>query len=257
MSDWNAKQYSIFKKERTLPSVDLANAIIKDNVQSVLDIGCGIGNSTAVIKNRFPQADVIGIDNSDDMLDSARKNNPDIKFIKLDAGKEIENITDRFDVVFSNACIQWIPNHKQILQNFIRLLNDDGILAIQIPQQCKHPMHKIIKSVAESDKWKNNISSARIFHNLKEDEYFDILSDISNDFRIWETVYYHQMPSHKSIVEWYKGTAMRPFLEQLSDPDKEEFEHDVLVETQKSYPVQKNGQIIFRFPRLFFTARKC
>lgn len=256
MYNWNAEQYSIFKTERTLPSIDLANAIIKDNVQSVLDIGCGIGNSTAVVKQRFPQAKVIGIDSSEDMLNSARKNNPDIEFIKLDAGKEIENITERFDVVFSNACIQWIPEHKQILKNFMQLLNDDGVLAIQIPQQYKHPMHKIIKSVSGSSKWKNRISSSRIFYNLKEDEYFDILSDISSEFRMWETVYFHKMPSHRSIVEWYKGTAMRPILEQLSNFDKEEFERDILAETEKAYPVQKNGQIIFRFPRLFFTARK-
>lgn len=256
MSDWNSEQYSKFKRERTLPTVDLANAIITDNVKSVLDIGCGIGNSTAVIKKRFPEANVIGIDSSEDMLNSARRNNPNIEFIKLDAGKEIENITERFDVVFSNACIQWIPDHKNLLKNFMKLLNDDGILAIQTPQQYKHPMHKIIKNVCESNKWKNKISASRVFHNLKEDDYFDILSDISSDFRIWETTYFHQMPSHESIVEWYKGTSMRPFLSQLSDYDKEDFERDILTETKKFYSIQKSGQIIFKFPRLFFTAKK-
>ncbi len=256
MSKWNAKQYSIFQKERTLPAVNLANAIMKDNVQSVLDIGCGIGNSTAVLKDKFQTATVIGIDSSDDMLDSARKNHPDITFMKLDAGKEIETITERFDVIFSNACIQWIPDHKQLLQSFMQLLNLDGVLAIQIPQQYKHPMHKIIRNVSESNKWRDKITVSRTFHNLKEEEYFDILSELSSDFRMWETVYFHQMPSHKSIVEWYKGTALRPILEQLSDTDKEEFEQDILAETEKIYPVQKNGEIIFRFPRLFFTARK-
>lgn len=100
MSDWSAKQYSIFKKERTLPAADLANAIMKDNVQSVLDIGCGIGNSTSIIKNKFPKATVIGIDSSDDMLDNARKNYSDIDFMKMDAVKEIETVTERFVVVF-------------------------------------------------------------------------------------------------------------------------------------------------------------
>lgn len=254
MSDWNAEQYAKFKNERTLPAVDLANAIIKDNVRSVLDVGCGIGNSTAVVKKRFPTALVTGIDSSDDMLESARKNVPDAEFIKLDAGKETEKITSRFDVVFSNACIQWIPDHKKLIQNFMRLLNDNGILAVQIPQTSKHPMHEIIKSVSGSEKWKNKINVSRVFYTLREDEYFDILSEISSDFRIWETVYFHRMPSHESIVEWYKGTGLRPYLEQLSDRDKREFERDILAEVQKTYPVQKNGQIIFRFPRLFFTA---
>lgn len=256
MSDWDAKQYSIFKRERTLPAIDLANAIDKGNVQNVLDIGCGIGNSTFIIKKKFPKANVIGIDSSDDMLDNARRDHPDIEFMKMDAGKEIETITERFDIVFSNACIQWIPDHKQLLENFMELLNSDGVLAIQIPQQYKHPMHKMIGDVSESNKWNDKIAVSRTFYNLKEDEYFDILSKISCDFRIWETVYYHKMPSHKSIVEWYKGTALRPLLEQLSKHDKEIFEQDILAETKKIYPIQKNGQIIFRFPRLFFTARK-
>lgn len=256
MSDWSAEQYSKFENDRTLPSIDLANAIVKDNVRSILDIGCGIGNSSAAVKNRFPQAEVIGVDNSGDMLETARKNHPDIKFFNLDASTQLGSVNRRFDVVFSNACIQWLPDHPRLLADLMRLLNDGGVLAVQIPQQYKHPMHGVILSVAESEKWREKVGEPRVFYNLKENGYFDILSEISSDFRIWETVYMHRMPSHRSIVEWYKGTSLRPFLAQLSDSDKADFERDVLCETKKVYPVQKNGEIIFRFPRLFFTAVK-
>ena len=256
MPEWNAEQYSKFEKERTLPAIDLADSINSENVRTVLDVGCGIGNSTAVLKRRFPNARVIGADNSDDMLNAAGKNYPELEFIKLDAGKDIVSISDRYDVVFSNACIQWIPDHRFLIKSLMELLNEQGTLAVQIPQQDKHPMHRIIKSVAESEKWTHKLPVSRVFYTLTEEEYFDILSELSDNFRMWETVYFHTMPSHKSIVEWYKGTGLRPYLEQLSGSDKGEFENDVLTETQKYYPVQQNGKIIFRFPRLFFTAVK-
>ena len=256
MFDWNAEQYSKFEKERTLPAIDLADSINSENVRTVLDVGCGIGNSTAVLKRRFPNARIIGADNSDDMLATARKNNPELEFMKLDASTDIVKISDRFDVVFSNACIQWIPNHRLLIKRMMELLKEDGTLAIQIPQQAKHPMHRIVKSVAESEKWKQKILVSRAFNVLTEEEYFNIFSELSDNFRMWETTYFHAMPSHRSIVEWYKGTGLRPFLEQLSGSDKGEFENDVLTETQRYYPIQQNGEIIFRFPRLFMTAEK-
>ena len=135
MLEWNAEQYSKFKKERTLPAIDLANSINSENVRKVLDVGCGIGNSTAVLKRRFPNARIIGADNSDDMLVAARKNNPELEFMKLDASTDLVNISDRYDVVFSNACIQWIPNHRLLIKRLMELLKKDGTLAIQIPNK--------------------------------------------------------------------------------------------------------------------------
>lgn len=113
--------------------MDLSNAINAEDVKSVLDIGCGIGNSTAVLAEKFPHAEVTGVDNSDDMLATAKKENLGIAFIKLDAEKELDRIKNRYDVVFSNACIQWIPNHHKLLRELFSLLNVGGILAVQIP----------------------------------------------------------------------------------------------------------------------------
>ena len=256
MFDWNAKQYSKFEYERTLPAIDLANAINHENVRSVLDIGCGIGNSTAVLKKRFPDAEIIGADSSEDMICAARKKHPGLEFIKLDAANDLPTLKAQYDVVFSNACIQWIPDHRRLLKDMFSLLSPGGILAIQTPLQSKHPVHTIIKTLAKSDKWKTKIPHNRVFNNLTENEYFDVLSALSDDFRIWETVYYHVMPSHQSIIEWYKGTGLRPYLEQLSGSDGKEFLKDVFENVQSTYPIQENGEIIFRFPRLFFTAGK-
>lgn len=256
MSDWSAAQYSKFEEERTLPAIELANAVRKTQVRTILDVGCGIGNSTAVLANRFPGAAITGIDNSDDMLAAARKSYPGIGFRKLDAETELQNLKSRYDIVFSNACLQWIPNHRPLLKNLFSLLEEDGILAVQIPQQAKHPVHGILTSLSESEKWKQKISTVRKYNNLSEAEYFDILSELTDNFRIWETTYFFSMPSHESLVEWYKGTGLRPYLKQLSPEDQEEYLQDFLQCLKELYPLQKSGKIIFRFPRLFFLAQK-
>ncbi|MCI5795409.1 MAG: methyltransferase domain-containing protein [Ruminococcus sp.] len=256
MSDWSAAQYSKFKRERTIPAIDLANSLNCENVNSVLDIGCGIGNSTAVLAKKFPCAEITGVDNSEDMLETARKENPGIEFIKLDAENEIGNIKNRYDIVFSNACIQWIPNHRKLLKELFSLLHNGGTLAVQIPQQSKHPVHNIMKSLSESEKWNSKLHVERMYNNLSENEYYDVLSELTDNFRIWETTYFHSMPSYESIIEWYKGTGLRPYLEQLSSDDRKDYLCDLLQCLKDTYPVQKNGEIIFKFPRLFFIAQK-
>ena len=104
-------------------------------------------------------------------------------------------------------------------------------------------------------KWKDKLSQ-RNYHNLSTCEYYDVLSGISDDFEVWETIYCHRMPSYESIIEWYKGTGLRPYLEQLCETDAEEFVSDVYRELKNRYKIQSNREIMFRFPRLFFIAKR-
>lgn len=136
------------------------------------------------------------------------------------------------------------------------ILNSKGIMAIQIPISEEQAVHKVIHKVTQREKWNSRFTSTREFYTLTESEYFDILADISADFNIWKTIYCHRMPSHQSIIEWYKGTALRPYLDVLDDAEKAEFERDILAELKTEYPIQSNGEIIFRFPRLFMLAVK-
>ncbi len=256
MPDWSADQYAEFERERTLPAINLADAIPPGKYEKIIDIGCGPGNSSAALRRKFPNAEIVGVDNSESMLAKARKTFPDLKFIKADVSDGLGTINERFDIAFSNACIQWIPNHSSLLIKMMDLLNVGGVLAVQIPLQAKHPMHSIIPSVAGNGKWRDIFKAQRSYNNLTAEEYYDVLSDISSDFSIWETVYMHRMPSHKSIVEWYKGTGLRPYLDVLDDKLAAEFENDILKEVASHYPIRKNGEILFEFPRLFFTAVK-
>lgn len=256
MADWNSDLYLKFKKERTQPSVDLANAIKTENSKRIIDIGCGPGNSTAVLKKRFPNAHIIGADFSPNMIEKAKADYPDMDFILFDATRDFEKLEDKYDVVFSNACIQWVPNHKKLLSDMMSILKPNGVLAVQVPMNFEEPIHKIIAEVITRKEWADKIGNGRQFYTLKESEYFDVLSDISSDFTMWKTIYMHRMPSHQSIIEWYKSTGMKEYLAVLSDEDKIKFETAVFNEVKKYYPVQKNGEIIFRFPRLFFTSVK-
>ncbi len=257
--DWDSKQYLKFKAQRTQPSVDLASRLMDfvSEPREIIDLGCGPGNSTRVLKNRFPNAHIIGADSSENMISRAGEDNPDLEFRALDINfiGDFSELCRSFDVVFSNACLQWVPNHREIIPKIFGLLRNGGALAVQIPMNFDEPVHKIIAEIAVSEKWRDKISGKRIFHTLTIPEYFDILSGLTDDFEIWQTTYCHRMPSIESIVEWYRSTGMRTYLACLSESDGEEFIADVSAELEREYPKQKNGEIIFRFPRFFFVAR--
>ena len=199
---------------------------------------------------------ILGADLSQNMIEKAKSDYPDLDFMIFDAAKDFEKLDGKFDIVFSNACIQWVPNHKKLLSDMMNILNPKGIMAVQVPNQMEMPVNSIVSRVVHSDKWQDKFNSEREFYNLKEEEYFDLLNRISSDFSMWKTVYFHRMPSQESIVEWYRSTGLKPYFEVLDETDKKEFEKDILTQVKKQYPTQRNGEVIFRFNRLFFIAEK-
>lgn len=252
MTTWDPAQYEKFIKDRTQPAADLADRLAALCPMNILDLGCGPGNSTRVLIDRFPCARVIGADNSREMLARAKEALPDTGFVYLDAGGDLSGIGEKFDIVFSNACLQWLPDHARLLPRLVSLLRPGGTFAVQIPMQSEHPVHIILSRLTASDKWKGRFAPRR--HNvLTTEQYFDVLSGISDRFEIWETVYCHRMPDIDSIIEWYRGTGLRPYLEQLTEDDTRKFTGDIQSELKKEYGTRANGEILFRFPRLFFT----
>lgn len=256
MTDWNSSLYLKFRNERTQPAIDLAARIQLEDPHKIVDIGCGPGNSTYVLRQRFPQARILGVDSSPNMIAAARKDFPDMAFEICDASRDLAKLGGDFDVVFSNACIQWIPDHPALLRNLMDLLKAGGVLAVQTPMNHQEPIHQIIGRATASEKWKMHFPARRIFFNLSPAEYFDLLAEITADFCLWETTYYHRLGSQQDILNWYRSTGLKPYLEQLPDPLKAEFEQDIQAEVERAYPLQQNGQVIFRFPRFFFIAEK-
>lgn len=256
MNDWNPQQYAKFMKERTLPAIDLVSRLTVKNPKKILDLGCGPGNSTQVLKDKYPFAHIIGADKSPSMIEQARTEHPDLEFVLFDAAGDFSSIGSDFSIVFSNACIQWIPDHKSLIPKLMGLLEKGGMLAAQAPMQSEHPVQQLLQKLAFSDKWSRKIKHPRTLNTLTQGRYFDILAECTSDFSIWKTVYGHRMPSHQSIIEWYKGTGLRPYLAQLDDEDGIKFETELLEMIKNTYPVHPNGEILFKFPRIFFTAVK-
>jgi trans-aconitate 2-methyltransferase len=251
MAAWNAKQYLKFADERTRPAADLAARIPTDTPRRIVDIGCGPGNSTAVLARRFPEARVLGIDNSREMIDAARAAYPELEFACCDAATELETLGTDFDVVFSNACIQWVPDHPALIPRMLGLLRKGGTLAVQIPHNFDEPIHRIIAEVSAT--WLSG-RTPRVFYTLTPGEYYDILTAAASSVSLWEATYFHTMRSHEDIMEWYRGTGLRPYLSLLSEAERPAFERDVYERVAAAYPKQKNGDILFRFPRLFLIA---
>lgn len=256
MVQWDSVQYLRFKRERTQPARDLAMQLPADDgtVTRVLDIGCGPGNSTAVLCERYPHAAILGVDNSPEMIAAARDAHPDIEFASCDVSCELDTLPHDFDIVFSNACIQWVPDHATLIPALLGLLKPGGTLAVQTPMNYEEPIHRIIAQVVRSPRFADRLSQRREFFNLTPPEYWELLHEHAQQFRMWKTTYMHTLPSHEAIMDWYRGTGMRPYLQALDDTDRAAFEAEVFARVCEAYPTQSDGSIIFPFPRFFFTA---
>jgi trans-aconitate 2-methyltransferase len=253
--DWNPDLYLKYDKERTQPSIDLVSHINIENPLKIIDIGCGPGNSTQILVLKWPNAKITGVDNSPAMIERAKNDYPVQDWRILNAGTD--EIDGKYDIVFSNATIQWIPDHSKLLKKFYDLLSEKGLIAVQLPLFWDMPLGKAIISVAKDNRWiskTKGVSELFTFHDYSY--YYDQLSELSNSIEIWVSDYIHILDSHFSIFEMIKSTGLRPYLERLeSEKDKKDFIELVLKEIEKDYPLQKNGNVLFTFKRLFFIAK--
>lgn len=255
MSDWQPDLYLKFKNERTQPSIDLVAKIDHLSPKSIIDIGCGPGNSTQVLVNRWPKAKIVGIDSSASMIQKAKQEYTNQEWYVADASTYKSD--EKFDILFSNAAIQWIPNHPDLLRNFYSLLSPKGIIAVQIPRFWDMPLGKVIDNIANQPRWKSKtfgVSSLFTIHDYSF--YYDILSGLFDSIEIWETNYMHILDSHESMIQMMRSTGLKPYLEKLETSEKVEFENTVFEAIKEPYPVQKNGKVLLPFKRLFFLGKK-
>ncbi len=252
MPKWSSKQYLKFENQRTQPARDLAMRISNIEPETVIDIGCGPGNSTRVLKSVFPNADILGIDNSENMIENAKKENPDIRFGLCDA----VSFDGNYDIIFSNACLQWISEHDKVIPLLMDKLNIGGTLAVQMPFNYDEPLYRMIEETVNEPEWGFDKAVKELNITLKPTEYHNILTRCSSSFDVFEIKYYHTFTEHQDLVDWVKGTKLRPHLECLDDEMKIAFEAKIVEKAEKLYPRLDNGDIIFGFNRLFFVAHK-
>jgi trans-aconitate 2-methyltransferase len=258
MHDWNPNKYLEFKNERTQPAIDLVARINLDSPKNIIDIGCGPGNSTQILANKWPDSIITGLDSSKTMIAKAKEDYPKQIWICDNA----ENITGdkKYTLVFSNAALQWMDNHELLMPKLWNSVENNGAFAAQIPSFEKMPINIAINSVVNNKKWlkyteNKNIGCLKNYHEL--DYYYEILNNYSNEIILWETHYFHILPTLKGIIDFVRTTALKPYLENLPDEEKrQELENEIFEECGRYYKIQTNGRVIFPFDRMFFIAHK-
>jgi trans-aconitate 2-methyltransferase len=256
MADWSAEQYLKFEDERTRPSRDLLAQIPLSDPRKIVDIGCGPGNSTELLIRRWPDATIIGIDTSADMLRQARERLPKQTFIETNVAHWVP--PEGTDVLFANAIFQWVPSHLKQLQRLLDKLGTGGVLAVQLPDGLNEPAHVLMREVARQGPWARQLSEkARVRDDLPTaGAYYDALSPLCARIEIWHTIYNHVLVDPTALVEWVKGTGLRPFLEMLETPERKEYLAEYTARVAAAYLPQADGKVLFRFPRIFIVAVK-
>ncbi|SRR5579883_371053 len=258
---WDAKSYSQFLDLRTRPAKDLLSAIPDSlNPKLVYDLGCGPGNSTILLKNRWPEAEIIGLDSSEDMLNDAQNSYPDIKFMKGDIADF--SAPNKIDCIFANASLQWVPNHPVLIPKLFQMLNKDGVLGIQMPNNFHLPSHQVIIKVLETNPaWKPLLKN--LFYGIlteplyKLSWYYDLFTKSGAvSPQLWETTYYQEMSDHRGIFDWVKGTGLRPILTSMDSENQTQFAEKYIRSIEKEYPFQANNKLLLPFNRIFMIAVK-
>ncbi len=251
---WNPRQYLKFESERTQPCRDLVNRVQVADPHRIADLGCGPGNSTRMLRERWPAAEVVGIDSSAEMIEKARQAEPSLSWIVADIRDWIET-PDRFDVIFANATFQWLPGHDVLLPRL--LTQASAALAFQMPDQTTAPGHQLMRELALSSKWRQAIPALPRWHGRDVSFYYDLLSPLARHLDLWETEYVHILPDAEAVAEWYKGTGLRPYLDALKTPeDRDSFVGDFISGIRKIYNPQPDGRLLFPFRRIFVVAHK-
>ncbi|MGI0116439.1 methyltransferase domain-containing protein [Zooshikella sp. RANM57] len=256
MSGWSPDCYLQFANERLKPIQDLIHRISYERPKRVVDLGCGPGNSTAELRNRWPYAEIMGIDQSSEMLNKARQSGLQANWLKADISHW--QALDSVDVLFANAVLHWLPNHEVLFPRLIDQLTTSGILAVQMPANFDTPLYQLVDELVSSAYWHKRFKSfEKAITFEKTAFYYDVLAPLCSSIDLWETCYCHVMENHQAILNWFRGTGLRPYLTALDNNDwQQEFEQQILMGYQQAYPKQENGYILFPFRRLFIVAQR-
>ncbi|GAN77864.1 trans-aconitate 2-methyltransferase [Acidisphaera rubrifaciens] len=256
---WSATQYALFEEERTRPVRDLLAAVPArpERVLRAVDLGCGPGNSTAVLIDRYPAAVVNGVDSSPDMLDAACRRLPGIGFLRGDiAAWRAET---QCDVILSNAALQWVPDHATLLPRLAGMLAPGGSLAVQMPDNHDEPSHALMRAVAAEAPWAAALEGVAAARGpiARADWYYRLLRPVCARVDIWRTTYVHALGGGAdAVVEWVRGTGLRPFLAPLDDAARAGFLARYRALVAAAYPRQPDGAVLLPFPRLFIVATR-
>jgi trans-aconitate 2-methyltransferase len=255
MADWNAALYLTFEDERTRPARDLLARVSLHEAPRLADLGCGPGTSTKLLADRWPDAAILGVDTSDDMLSSARVRLPSARFVKADAATW--QAEEGVDLIFANAVLQWVGGHARLFPRLMDQLVPGGILAVQMPDNLDEPSHRLMRETAATGPWKAKLGEAAAIREslLTPQAYYDLLIPHASAVEVWRTTYHHPLDGPGAIVTWLSATGLKPFLDPLDADEKRAFLAAYETRIARAYPPRADGRLLLAFPRLFILAR--
>jgi trans-aconitate 2-methyltransferase len=253
---WDPGQYRKFGSERDRPFLDLIARIDADRPRRVVDLGCGPGNLTGLLPQRWSGAVVEGIDSSAEMI--AATSAPGVTFRVGDIASW--QPSPDTDVVVSNAAFQWVPSHRSLLRSWAAALPSGAWLAWQVPGNFDQPSHALLRSLVGSPEWKSRLGGLLgRYEDLVDspEQYAELLLDAGWAVDAWETTYVHVLSGADPVLEWTRGTALRPVLAVLTDDaERASFEASFATALRSAYPPDAEGRTLFPFRRIFCVGRK-
>jgi len=251
---WNPQIYLAYASERTRPAAELLARVPDENPGRVADLGCGPGNSTALLAARWPKAQVDGVDSSPDMLKEAQAAGIPANWIEADVQSWSPDAP--YDVIYSNATYQWLGDHERLLPRLMSYVNKGGTFAFQVPRNFADPSHVLMHDVANNGPWKAKLADVRPASVLSPERYYDILSPLSASLDIWETIYLQVMEGDDPVYRWVSATGLRPFAQALAGEEREQYLAEYRRRLRQAYPRRADGKTLFPFRRLFAVARR-
>jgi trans-aconitate 2-methyltransferase len=251
---WDPTTYLTFADHRGRPFRDLVARVAADDPRRVVDLGCGPGNQTETLAQRWPGAIIEGIDSSQEMVDAARELGVDARLGDVNEWAP----TPDTDVVLTNAVLQWVPGHQELLRRWADQLPSGAWLAMQVPGNFGAPSHVLIREQAESPTWRSDLAPVVLREEdvvATPQEYADLLTDAGCQVDAWETTYMQLLSGEDPVLNWVTGTALRPIRARLDDQRWEQFAGELAPKLRAAYPSRADGTTWFEFRRVFVVAR--
>ncbi len=249
---WNPEHYLRFADHRTRPGLELLSRIPNTSPRRVVDLGCGTGHLTARLAERWPEAEIAGIDASEEMISRARTDHADLTWIVGDVGAWEPD--DRPDVIFSNAALHWLDGHESLFPRLRSFTAPGGVIAVQMPDNWGEPTHRIPAEILGRGAWPAAARAALMRDRLAAAaRYADWLQPAYVD--LWRTTYYQPLTGPDPVWAWVTGSVLRPVLAELDEADEQRFRNECCARYAKAYPPDRRGTVTLPFSRLFMVAR--
>jgi trans-aconitate 2-methyltransferase len=251
---WNAAHYLKYGDERTRAAADLASRIKLARPEIIADLGCGPGNSTQILRSRWPDSNVFGIDNSAEMIATAKISFPNQNWVLADVADWTP--ASSIALIFSNAALQWLPSHASLIPRLFSFVAPEGALAFQIPSSTHARVRMLIRDISYDPAWTQRMTLPRKALTMEPPFfYYDALAADASSMDIWETEYHHVMDSQDAIVDWISGTGLRPFLSALhTEAERNRFVTELHRRVSSAYERRPDGKVLFPFRRTFVIA---